>query len=258
MDTLSNKSCHDMHVVSSVCEKPSGISSFSLKIIAIVGMTLNHAAYIYYPYLPFVVRCIFFAVGGLTFPIMAFLLVEGYRHTSSVKRYARRLFAFALLAQIPFMFFLAHELNVLFTLLIGLIILYLYDHVKNRPLFWLLACVLTAASSISDWAILGPIMILMMRVLPDRRQRIVLPLLIPIVGNGGQYVISLVTTFDLNLLPFVLYPLVGCSLTIPLLLSYRGSRGKPLKWFFYAYYPCHIAFLGLAKGFIFGDWTLGF
>ena len=29
-----------------------------------------------------------------------------------------------------------------------------------------------------------------------------------------------------------------------------------MKWFFYAYYPAHIAVLGLVKGLVFGDWGI--
>ena len=56
----------------------------------------------------------------------------------------------------------------------------------------------------------------------------------------------------------MLYPLLGCTATIPLLLAYNGSRGRPMKWLFYAYYPAHILVLGLAKGLLLNDWTLGF
>ena len=78
-----------------------GFTAFPLKVLAIAGMTCNHACYIYWDYLPPGILCALFALGGLTFPIMAFLLVEGYRHTSSVRRYGRRLLAFALVAQVP-------------------------------------------------------------------------------------------------------------------------------------------------------------
>lgn len=234
----------------------AGVSSFTLKVVAIVGMTFNHACYIFYPYLP-LEALMLFGLGGLTFPIMAFLLVEGYRHTSNIKRYASRLFVFALISQVPYSLFLAPSLNVLFTLLIGLGILYLYDRMKNRVAFWLIAAALTAASSISDWGILGPAMILMMRAIPNRRTRIIFPLLLPILGDGLPFLSDLLTTYDVELLPFALYPLVGCTATIPLLLAYNGSRGRPMKWLFYAYYPAHILVLGLAKGLLLNDWTYG-
>lgn len=235
-----------------------GVSSFALKVVAIVGMTFNHFCYIFYPHLPTEVVCVLFGFGGLTFPIMAFLLVEGYRHTSNLKRYASRLLVFALVSQVPYSLFLAPTtLNVLFTLLIGLGMLHLYDTMGGRGGFWLAAGALTVLSAVCDWGIIGPLMILMMRAIADRRQRVVLPLLVPILGTGLPALSDYTNGFDLTLLPFVLYPLVGCTAAIPLLLAYNGLRGRPMKWLFYAYYPAHIAVLGLIKGLVFGDWSIG-
>lgn len=232
-----------------------GLSSFALKILAIAGMTANHIGYVFYPFLPLGAQCVLFAVGGVTFPIMAFLLVEGYRLTSNVKRYGMRLLVFALISQVPFWLFLAHGGNVLFTLLIGLAALYLYDHLKNRGAFWLIFIALTLASSLCDWGILGPLMILILRVVPNQRTRIVYALLLPIIGTGVAEFAQVIAG-DLAMLPFALYGLVGCTAAIPLLLAYNGLRGKPLKWFFYAYYPAHITVLGLACGLIFNYWPL--
>lgn len=235
-----------------------GLSSFTLKIVAIVGMTLNHAAYIFYPYLPFEAQCAMLAVGGVTFPVMAFLLVEGYRYTSNIRKYAGRLFVFALVSEVPYWLFLSHEGNVLFTLLLGLAALYLYDHMEQRAVFWLVFAAIVAASALCDWGVLGVIMILMIRAVHDRRQRVVYPVLVPVASMGLPRLSALMSTLDLVHLPFMLYAFVGCTAAIPLLLSYNGRRGRPLKYFFYAYYPAHILVLGLAKGLLFGDWTLGF
>ncbi|WP_080801345.1 TraX family protein [Arabiibacter massiliensis] len=244
--------------ISATAPPRGGLSSFALKAVAIIGMTFNHGCYIFYPYLPVEALSVLFGLGGATFPIMAFLLVEGYVHTSNVRRYALRLLVFALIAEVPFWLFLSHEGNVLFTLLLSLAALYLYDRLENRALFWLAFAALTAASAVCDWGILGPIMVLMMRVLPGRRERIVLPILLPIVSSGLPYALQLFATLDLVNLPFALYGLVGCTLAIPLLLAYNGARGRSMKWFFYAYYPLHILVLGLAKGLLLGDWTLGY
>lgn len=235
-----------------------GVSSFALKLVAIAGMTFNHGCYIFYPYLPVEALSLLFGLGGVTFPIMAFLLVEGYAHTSNVKRYGLRLLAFAFVAQVPFWLFLAHEGNVLFTLFLCLVALCLHDRMENRALFWLAFAGLTAASALCDWGVLGPIMTLMMRVLPGRRERIVLPILLPVLSSGLPYAMQLFATLDLVNLPFALYGLVGCTLAVPLLLAYNGTRGRSMKWFFYAYYPLHILVLGLAKGLLLNDWTLGY
>ncbi len=234
------------------------MTSFTLKIIAIIGMTANHAAYMFYPYLPFEARCVMFAVGGITFPVMAFLLVEGYHHTSNIRRYGTRLLIFALLAQVPFWLFLEHGGNVLFTLLLSLIILYLYDHVQNRGLFWLICLAIIAISYYCDWGVIGPVMILVIRIVPGRRARVILAVAVPVLVSGLPPLISCIATGNLNYLPFALYAFLGCTAAAVMLLTYNGQRGRPLKYFFYAYYPCHILVLGLVKGLLLGDWTLGY
>lgn len=258
-----------------------GLSSFALKMVAIVGMTANHAAYLFDAQLPFAARCLLYAAGGLTFPVMAFLLVEGYRHTSNVKKYALRLGVFAAVSQIPYALFLAGDANVLFTLLIGLGVLYAHDHVANRAAFWALFAAALFASLVCNWGFVGVVMIFLFKVLGAGTQRdaetgsgeadggdfvpaalktplgaVAAPVLLVVVADGLPLLATLATGVstagDWSLLPFVLYPMVGCTLTIPLLRAYRGRRGLPMKWFFYAYYPLHIAVLGVAHLVLFG------
>ncbi len=233
------------------------ITSFSLKIIAIVAMTMNHAANIFYDVLPFPVLCVLYGAGGLTFPIMAFLLVIGYIHTSNVKKYALRLTLFALISQIPYSLFLYPMGNVLITLLISLGILYADDHVKNRALFWAIFSVAAVGSLTCDWGFIGVIMIYLFKTLRNKRGAVAIPVGIAITALGlpifSNLMAEVIGSNDWYYLPQVLYPFIGCTLTIPLLSNYHGTRGKPLKWFFYAYYPIHIAILGLIYFFIFGQ-----
>jgi len=57
--------------------------AYTLKIIAIVGMVLQHTAIILADVIPYGLEIPMHLAGGLTFPIMAFFLIEGLKHTSN-------------------------------------------------------------------------------------------------------------------------------------------------------------------------------
>lgn len=97
-----------------------GLSGSALKVIALVSMTLDHiACYLMDKSIAYDAMR---TVGRMAFPIFAFLLVEGYTHTRSVRKYALSLFSFALVSDIPW-WLLNHDNthNVFFTLLLGLV-----------------------------------------------------------------------------------------------------------------------------------------
>lgn len=235
-----------------------GVSAFALKVAAIAGMTACHVGVLARELLPWWAYCLCEALGGLTFPIMAFLVSEGYRHTSNCRRYACRLAVFAVLAQVPYgIFFEPLELalgdqvvrlpftgNALFTLLVGLGLVAGYDRMRNRPAFWAFAALGVAGSVLLDWGVLGPVMVLMGHVLDEGWRRRALPAVLAVAALGLPALGS-VLAGDLSALPEALYAFVGGTASAALLLAYDGSRGRSLKWFFYAYYPLHIAIIGL-------------
>lgn len=229
-----------------------GVDSFALKLIAIVAMTANHVAYIFDAVLPTPALFIMYTVGGLTFPIMAFLLVVGYKHTSNVRKYMVRLAIFALASQVLFQLFLAERGNVLITLLLSLVALYLYDTLRSRGVFWLIFAGIVAVSGFCDWGMIGPIMVLLMYILPSKIQRVAYPIVLVMAASGFPALMEAMAKSDLMMVPFALYAFIGCGADIPLLLAYNGQRGRSMKWFFYAYYPLHIAILGIAKTLLVG------
>lgn len=233
-----------------------GIDSFWLKIAAIIGMTLDHIGIIFGSSLTLPVKIAFYAPGGLTFPIMAFLLVEGYRHTSNVKRYALRLLLFAGLSQIPFhLAFKTSTLNVMFTLLTGLVTIWLHDHMKSRLGFKLCFVVLIYLSVFMDWTLVGVPMILCYHVIRDKWRRLIIPIIL-------AYLMFAVPPFALlfsgsygafmRQLPSIAFIVFGSTATIALLGMYNGQRGRSMKYFFYLYYPLHLLLLFGIKYLFFG------
>lgn len=221
-----------------------GITSFTLKVIAIVGMTCNHAAWIFSGQLSFPLLCALEGAGGVTFPIMAFLIAEGWRHTSNIRKYELRLAVFALVSQVPFTLFLGSTLNVMFTLLIGLVLLDLRDSLTSRAVWWVAVVAGIGISWFCDWQILGVPMILIAGLMPTEKERALYPVLLPMLGIGLPALVGVVTG-DASMLPNLLYAL-GNGIAGLFLCCYNGKRGRPMKWFFYGYYPAHIALLGAA------------
>lgn len=240
-------------------KEKNGINAFTLKMIAIIGMTLDHIGNIFGSHFSLGINIALFTFGGLTFPIMAYLLVEGYKHTSNVKRYGLRLLCWAAIAFFPFVW-ATHMIhfNVLFTLLTGLIALYLYDHMKNRIFYWIVFVLLTALTLIMDWALMGVPMILLYYVIQNKRLKVIIPALIPMFVTTALFIATCIASnqMAIDMIPDMSFAIIGCGLSIPLLLAYNGKRGCSIKYFFYAYYPLHLLILCLICAALFHEWSI--
>lgn len=156
-----------------------GITGFTLKLAALAGMTANHVAHAFIAQLPVFAAEALYWLGGITFPIMAFLLVEGYRHTSSVPRYLARLLAFAALSQAPFTLLFGWTGNIFFTLAIGLAVVWIWDAAPARAAGPAALAAGLAASLLCDWAVLGPTMVFAFWRLRAHPRGVLLTMLIP-------------------------------------------------------------------------------
>lgn len=123
------------------------MNAFHIKILAIILMLIDHIGLFFFPQ-----DYMFRIVGRLSFPLFAWLIANGARHTNNINAYTIRIFLFAVLSQLPYV--LANEqtgfpyanLNVLFTLGFGLLAIFFIKQTRNRQ-WWLLITVLCAAAA---------------------------------------------------------------------------------------------------------------
>lgn len=233
----------------------TGISAFWLKIIAITGMLLQHTALALPGAFPLGFEIFLQISGGLTFPIIAFLLVEGFYATSNINKYMTRLAIFGGISFIPHLFVFSHGLNIMFTLLVGLVLLTMRQRFGSSPKFWFAFAGLTLASVILDWGIIGPVAIVLYDLIKNEKLR---RILVPIFCAVGILALSALMAAVAAIVPIdnlgfqlpettiagAFFPM-GCLLVIPLLLMYKGARGRPVRWFFYIFYPVHLAVLAI-------------
>ena len=105
----------------------NGISRTTLKFIACITMLIDHMCMVLIQtHSGYLVRI---TVGRIAFPVFAFLLVEGFFHTRSKRRYALSILVLALVSEVFFdlakygeVFTLKGQ-NTCFTLLLGLLML---------------------------------------------------------------------------------------------------------------------------------------
>lgn len=203
--------------------------------------------------------------GRLAYPIFAFLLAEGYAHTSSFRRYASRLLFWAVVSEIPFNLMYSSQAiypyhqNVLWTLLIALCAMRLADLVREKLPVWLGlpaalgiggAAALLAALAMTDYFAAGVLTVFAFYLFRGeglwRKAGLLVCLWwihVKLLG-GLFYPIELFGfQFELVQQGFALLAL------IPIWL-YRGRQGlhsRGFKLFCYAFYPGHMLVLALLQ-----------
>ena len=202
-------------------------------------------------------------IGRLAFPIFAFMIVEGYKHTSDLKKYMGRMFVFALISEIPFNLVVSGSViypfhqNVLWTFLIGILCISLLEKSKKTGNLWIQT--LTGISVIAAAYLIGIISMV------DYNAAGVLTVLVFYFFNGdawyhrlGQFVGLYYINFELLGGIYDVYKLFGYTFEfsrqgfallalIPIWL-YNGKRGtcsKFFQYFNYVFYPLHLLILCL-------------
>jgi len=201
-------------------------------------------------------------VGRLAFPIFAFMIVEGYFHTKSIKKYVLRLLLFAVISEIPFnlamgsRFFYPIHQNVLWSFLISIGLIGWNEKVKNKQVWKritvgiLSVCVGYVAGLITfvDFYHAGVLTVLVFYFFKNKKWWCYLGQIICLwyinfeMLGGFSYEVTLFgETRFIERQGFAILAL------IPIWL-YKGRQGyysKTLRYVYYAFYPLHLFVLGV-------------
>lgn len=212
---------------------------FIVKIIACITMVLDHIKYVYEPSQNFITEYF----GRISFPLFAFLLTEGYVHTSNLKKYAGRLILFGLISQIPFMIFRTYVgewkmLNIMATLLLGLGTITAYDKIKDKDIAILIVLFLVILGKFLkvDYGAYGVLLIFVIYLFKDKK-------LLLVISYIGIILLHYFLRDALNMSN--IYSIIFTIIPVFIMLLYNGKQGKKLKYFFYLFYPVHLVIIDL-------------
>ena len=201
-----------------------GINTFTLKMIAIVAMLIDHVGAVLLPQYR-----ILRLIGRISFPIFTYTLVEGFMHTHDVRKYMKRMGVLALLSEIPFDLAFTGKLlefghqNVFFSLFLGLLMLYLMTKAPDelRSLLCVLIILFVARCLRVDYGYNGLLMVFWYYHYRNNNLMKILGIaFINVFLMGGSQIYAL----------FALIPI----------LLHNGERGPKCKGFFYGFYPVQL------------------
>ena len=221
------------------------LTSFDLKIIAILAMTINHIGFIFKDiYNPLWWQIMYLTIGKITFPIMAYLLNLGFQKTKSKTQYIIRLGIYALISIIPYHYTIGINTdatiyplnNILFTLMIGLSLITIMDTLKPSKMMQVLFLIIASSITFnSDWNIIGVLIIYFFY----KDSKVESKTLIIIASTTS--IINFIATLDITSFTYL-----GIILSIPILENTNDKRGysnNVIKHGFYIYYPLHLSIL---------------
>ncbi len=203
-------------------------------------------------------------LGRVSFPLFAYLLVQGVLHTGSLPRYALRLFVFALISELPFdlLFFQRptglHQ-NIFWTLLLGVLTLWAVRSLANvsRPFSVLPLPRILAAAAImgaamgaavllhTDYSWKGILLIALIYFL--RENRPAQCMLTPALYLGAEYLSLLLGGYTADYALSVFFQHVTICLSFVLIFFSVPVRRKRHRYAFYAFYPVHLSLLYLLR-----------
>lgn len=233
--------------------KSGPLSGNGVKIIAALAMLADHVGLMFFPGVS-----LFRIIGRLAFPIFAYMIAEGCRYTRSRPRYFLQIFMLAAACQI--VYFLVDRslyMSILVTFSCSILMIFALQKMKEAFLandgdkyLWLFVFASSVAGVyilnrifMIDYGFWGCMVPLLASLFQNRRgaERKWLPKL-----DRNAVHIAMLTVGLLLLWRDLGGNQLWSLMAVPVLLLYSGKRGMlPMKYFFYVFYPLHLALLQL-------------
>lgn len=240
-------------------KKAIGIDGFALKIIALVTMTVDHVGAAFFPSVT-VLRII----GRLSWPIFAFLLAEGSRYTRNPLRRIATIAGLGAVCELAYDIFTGGWYgNILLSLAISATLLYLLrtakaaalsetpDYKRSAIYFAAFAAAVAAAFCFAffvgvDYGFCGIMTPVLAGLFDFRGMKI--PAALSDFDCHATRIFGLTVGLVLVSVTSVFSVQPWCLFAVPLIALYNGRKGRwGLKYFFYAYYPCHLLLIELVQ-----------
>lgn len=240
------------------------LNSNTLKLIAIVAMTIDHIAWLVFPgYDNGLVPVLLHIIGRLTCPIMCYFIAEGYHYTKNINKYTLRLFVFSFISHFAYIFASSsfidpksfipfyygdvfNQTSVMWPLAWGLVMLRVVNSERIKPsvktVLVVLVCLITFPS---DWSCIASLCILAIGTNTGNFKKQMLWMVFYVALYSAVYFFALDRLYGIIQMAVIL--------AIPLIMIYNGQRGKNqrinkiVKWMFYIYYPLHLFIIGLIQ-----------
>lgn len=213
-------------------------TSAVLQWIAVITMLIDHVGYyLLNDFEPFRM------IGRLAMPLFIFMLVEGFKKTSSRPRYFARIFVTALIAEIPV--YLLHISvmtdyyhNILFTMLLSFLALYATEKGK----FWFVAVPLVALAASAfncEYGAFGVMLAVGFYLVNKYSPK---QIFVRFTALLAVLLVTMIPLASYENWPIQLWSI--CAV-IPLAL-YNGKKGRRLpRYFLYVFYPAHLFIIWL-------------
>jgi hypothetical protein len=197
-------------------------------------MLMDHVCYVFVPELQ-----ILHYFGRLSFPLFAWLLAQGEKHTRNINRYGSRLLIAGIISQPIYTAVLrSGALNILFTLLIGLIMLRLVRRYQELWQQFLIVALCTVVAEFSgcEYGAYGIGIILLMSLIDKLKPKI-----------WALYwcifhLVALIASVHSITQHWAIFAGV-------IVFLFNGKQGLRARWF-YLFYPGHLLILGIVRHYL--------